>query len=81
MTKVVAIIQSRQGSTRLPGKALTPLHKGKGALELMLERIQPSQTIDQIMKASRQGSSTLNRHISSLRQLVMLRKTYLGFML
>jgi spore coat polysaccharide biosynthesis protein SpsF (cytidylyltransferase family) len=52
MTKVVVIIQSRQGSTRLPGKAIKPLYEKKGALELIIERLSPSRKIDQIIVAT-----------------------------
>lgn len=54
MTNVVAIIQSRQGSSRLPGKALKPLYKNKGALALMLERITPSKRVNQFVVATTQ---------------------------
>ncbi|RAP38966.1 hypothetical protein DID80_01135 [Candidatus Marinamargulisbacteria bacterium SCGC AAA071-K20] len=57
MTKIVAIIQSRQGSSRLPGKALKPLFNGKGALELMLQRVAPSKKVHQFIVATTRSES------------------------
>ena len=37
--QILAILQTRMGSSRLPGKALLPIFGGKGALELMLLRL------------------------------------------
>lgn len=48
--KVVAIIQARMGSTRLPGKSLMPL-AGKPLVYRVLERIIPAKRIDQIVLA------------------------------
>ena len=50
--KILAIIQARMGSTRLPGKMLLPIIDGKGALELMLERVSRSKTLDKIVIAT-----------------------------
>jgi spore coat polysaccharide biosynthesis protein SpsF len=47
-----AILQARMGSTRLPGKMLLPIIDGRGALELMLERVSAAQTIDRIVVAT-----------------------------
>lgn len=47
-----AILQARMGSTRLPGKMLLPIHQGKGALQLMLERIGAAATLDRIVVAT-----------------------------
>ena len=49
---ILAIIQARMGSTRLPGKVLLPIIDGKGSLELMLERVSRSKTIDKIVVAT-----------------------------
>lgn len=43
--RVVAIIQARTGSTRLPGKVLRPL-AGKPMLERQLERVREAKSID-----------------------------------
>lgn len=51
-TGVLAIIQARIGSTRLPGKALIPIVNGKGALELMLERVSKADSLDKIIVAT-----------------------------
>ena len=50
--KVTAIIQARMGSSRLPGKMLMPIVHGKGALELMLERVSNAKKIHQIIIAT-----------------------------
>lgn len=49
--KVVAIIQARMGSTRLPGKILKKVN-GKTLLEYQLERVQWSKLIDEIVVAT-----------------------------
>lgn len=51
MTQVVAIIQARMGSTRLPGKVLK-LILGKPMLERMIERVKLAKFIDQIVVAT-----------------------------
>ncbi len=49
---VLAIIQARMGSTRLPGKMLMPIVNGKGALELMLERVSKAGSLDKVIVAT-----------------------------
>ena len=49
--KVVAIIEARMESTRLPGKSLKKIC-GKPMLELMIERIKNSKNIDEIVIAT-----------------------------
>jgi spore coat polysaccharide biosynthesis protein SpsF len=61
--KVVAVIQARMGSTRLPGKSLMPL-AGKPLVYRVLERIIPSKNIDQIVLAI--PSTTENRVLSEI---------------
>jgi spore coat polysaccharide biosynthesis protein SpsF len=40
------------GSSRLPGKMTLPIIDGRGALELMLERVARSKTLDQVIVAT-----------------------------
>lgn len=51
MTRVVAIIQARTGSTRLPGKVLKSI-SGKSALERLIERVKRARRIDEIIIAT-----------------------------
>lgn len=51
MARVVAIIQARMGSERLPGKVLRDL-MGKPMLAHMLERVKRAQSIDAIVVAT-----------------------------
>ena len=46
--KYLAMIQARCGSTRLPNKVLKDLY-GKPALQRMIERVQKSGRIDEVM--------------------------------
>jgi len=49
---VIAIIQARMGSTRLPGKVMLPLEGSHTALECMLFRVKQSSLIDTIVVAT-----------------------------
>ena len=49
--KVVAIVQARMGSTRLPNKVMMPIN-GVPMIELLLSRLARSKTIDQIIVAT-----------------------------
>ncbi len=49
--KIVAIVQARTASTRLPAKVLLPL-AGKSVLARQLERVRRSQLIDEIVVAT-----------------------------
>ena len=49
--KIVATIEARMTSSRLPGKVLLPL-AGKPALERMIERLKRSKYLDKIMVAT-----------------------------
>ena len=49
--KVVAIVQARMGSTRLPGKVLKKIC-GRPMIELLLSRLSLSKEIDQIVVAT-----------------------------
>src|SRR5262245_31983300 len=49
--KVVAVIQARMGSTRLPGKVLLPL-RGRPLLERMIARVQRAASLDEVVIAT-----------------------------
>ena len=49
---VLAIVQSRMGSTRLPGKVLKKVND-KTLIEILLYRLSRSKKIDKIMLATR----------------------------
>jgi spore coat polysaccharide biosynthesis protein SpsF len=49
--KVVAIIQARMGSTRLPGKVMKEV-LGKPLLEYQIERVRRSKLINKIVVAT-----------------------------
>ena len=51
LMKIVAIIQARMGSTRLPGKVLKELI-GKPAIEILLARLERSELINEICLAT-----------------------------
>lgn len=48
---IIATIEARMTSTRLPGKVMLPF-TGKPDLEVMIERLQRSRTLDQIIIAT-----------------------------
>ncbi len=54
--KIVATIEARMRSTRLPGKVLMPV-LGRPLLELMVERIRRSEWIDEIVIATTHDAS------------------------
>ena len=49
--KIIAIIQARMSSTRLPGKVLMEL-AGKPVLEHVVERLQTCRRVDGVMVAT-----------------------------
>ena len=61
--KIVATVQARMGSTRLPGKVMRPI-VGKPMLALQIERIQRSLLIDEIVVAT-----TVEEEDDSIEQL------------
>ncbi|MDP2030676.1 MAG: aminotransferase class III-fold pyridoxal phosphate-dependent enzyme [Thiobacillus sp.] len=56
--KVVAIVQARMGSTRLPNKVLKPI-MGKPMIELLLTRLTRAKEIDEIVVATSEDSRNL----------------------
>ncbi|MCZ6688364.1 MAG: glycosyltransferase family protein [Planctomycetota bacterium] len=66
--EVLAILQARMGSSRLPGKMMRPIVDGKGALELMLGRVRRATTLDRIVVATtdRDGDDILAEVCSRL---------------
>ena len=50
--RVVAIVQARMGSSRLPGKVLHPLIDGMPVLEVLLRRISKSKLISETVVAT-----------------------------
>jgi len=55
--KIVALIQARSGSKRLPGKVLKELMPGKSILSVMLTRLKQSNLISQIVVATSNGKN------------------------
>ena len=52
MKNILAIIQARMGSSRLPGKMIMPLLNDMGALEIMLSRLRRSRRVDTFVVAT-----------------------------
>ena len=50
--KIVASIEARMTSTRLPGKVLKTVGDGKSLLQILIERLQRSLYIDEIVVAT-----------------------------
>jgi glutamate-1-semialdehyde 2,1-aminomutase len=65
--KVVAIVQARMGSTRLPNKVMKPIG-GVPMIELLLARLAKSKEIDQIVLATStdQRNTPLVEHVQRL---------------
>lgn len=61
--KIIATIEARLASTRLPGKVLLPLG-GKPVLQFLVERVKRSKFIDEIIIAT--SSNIENDAIESL---------------
>ena len=53
--KIVCIIQARMGSTRLPKKSMMPLG-GKPLLQNVIERVQLTKLVDEIVLATTKKS-------------------------
>ena len=67
LMKVIAIVQARMGSTRLPGKVMKPIH-GVPMIGLLLARLSRSQEIDQIIVATSvdERNKPLADHVNQL---------------
>src|SRR5262245_59745058 len=65
--KVVAIVQARMGSTRLPGKVMKPIG-GVPMIELLLSRLGRAQEVDEIVLATSDapGDQELARRVDAL---------------
>ena len=65
--KVVAIVQARMGSTRLPGKVMKSIG-GYTLIELLLMRLSKSTEVDEIVVATSEhtNNKVLIEHIRSL---------------
>lgn len=65
--KVVAIVQARMGSTRLPDKVMKPIG-GVPMIELLLARLAKSKQIDQIVLATStdERNTALVEHVQNL---------------
>ena len=65
--KVVAIVQARMGSTRLPNKVMKPI-LGIPLIEILLKRLSKSGAIDEIMVATSTDAKNdvLDAHVKAL---------------
>lgn len=65
--KVVAIVQARMGSTRLPNKVMKPI-SGTPMIELLLSRLAKAKSIDQIVLATStdERNTPLVAHVEKL---------------
>lgn len=70
MRKVIAIIQARLASTRLPRKVLRELLPGRTALECMLERVNKSRLIREVIVATttNPGDEELIQYLKKIKQ-------------
>jgi len=65
--KVVAIVQARMGSTRLPGKVMKEIC-GKSMIELLLSRLSKAKSVDEIILATSTDvrNKALIKHVNKL---------------
>ena len=65
--KVVALVQARMGSTRLPGKVMKPI-AGIPLIELLLSRLSQAEEVDQIVVATSvdERNQSLVEHVRKL---------------
>jgi spore coat polysaccharide biosynthesis protein SpsF len=55
--QIIAIVQARMGSSRLPGKSLLPLWREMPLLELVLRRVLAARRIDQVVLATTENAA------------------------
>ena len=79
MEKVVAIIEARMTSSRLPGKVLMEA-AGKPMLQILVERLQSAETLDGIVVATtiRASDDPIESLCNSLGASVEARRTCLN---
>jgi glutamate-1-semialdehyde 2,1-aminomutase len=65
--KVIAVVQARMGSVRLPGKVLMPI-AGVPAIDLLLKRLDKATTVNEVIVAtsSSQQDDVLAEHLKDL---------------
>jgi glutamate-1-semialdehyde 2,1-aminomutase len=65
--KIIALVQARMGSTRLPGKVLQPI-ADKPMIEILLHRLSQSRELDEIIVATsdKQQNDKLQSKVESL---------------
>ncbi len=65
--KIVAIVQARMGSTRLPNKVMKPIN-GVPMIEVLLRRLSRARSVSEIVVATSRDekNAPLVRHVSSL---------------
>jgi glutamate-1-semialdehyde 2,1-aminomutase len=66
--KIIAIVQARMGSTRLPNKVMLPVGKNIPMIEVLLSRLSQSKKIHKIILATSidPGNKFLVEHVSKL---------------
>ena len=62
--KTIAYIQARCGSKRFPSKVLMPIYQGKCSIELIIERLQRSNLINEIVIAT--STNPMDKSIGKL---------------
>lgn len=50
--RIIAIVQARMGSTRLPNKVMKPISTGTSMIEMLFLRLSESKEVDKIILAT-----------------------------